>query len=62
MGSDPLTKFLSSSALKKLSSRSEILGQDGSFFTDDVFLLIFSNDSGVGLLACVAVFRLLYAL
>ncbi len=62
MGSDPLTKFLSSSALKKLSSRSEIPGQDGSFFTDDVFLLIFSNDSGVGLLACVAVFRLLYAL
>lgn len=36
-----LTKFLSSHALKKLSSCSVIPGQDGSFFTDDVFLLIF---------------------
>ena len=36
-GSDPLTKCLSSSALKKLSSCSEIPGQDGSFLLTTFF-------------------------
>ena len=40
MGSDPLTKFLSLSALKKLSSHSEIPGQNGSFLLTTFFLLI----------------------